>query len=223
MISDSIDFIQRHYPEMKIKSYDNFIVFEGRFIINAKYNYVEINRAPKLAIIVPKSYPQNLPKVFELENKIVNEHKLDDGSLCVATFFDLFLELSHSKTIEDYINKFLIPYFISYEQWCITGEYIYGDRSHGSKGIYESISEYFSNGELDKNEIKDLLKWAAKKQKFSQIYRYKNKFKIKKKYNNKIANLRTGGILNLRKVYKQIDSIEKMYFQYKKLENLYRK
>lgn len=207
---------------MKIKSFENYVIFEGRFIINAQYKDIEINRAPKLMMIVPRNYPINLPKVYELENKIENVHKLDDGSLCVATIFDLYLELSRSFNIEDYINKFLIPYFISYEQWCNTGEYIYGDRSHGSVGIYESIAEYFNINPLEKGVIKNLLKWASKKQKFTYIFKTNKQCNLKIKYNYKIAELRKSGIINLRKIYKNLDNIEKLYFQYQ-LNALYQK
>lgn len=218
-------YIEDSFPEVIITE-DQFNIYaRGRFIINAQYQDITIEIAPKLKLIVPKNYPQRLPMVYELDGKIKAEHLLSDHGLCVATEFDLILELSTSKSIEDYFDKFLIPYFISYQSWIEKGKYIFGDRTHGLPGIYESLGEYFNINPKNREYIQKLLQWAAKMIPFFKIFSCKDRISLRRKFNNRIAILRGVGIHNLRRVYKNLISLkeyEKHYYLYKRfLENIH--
>ena len=165
---NSKNFIKDNFPEVSIQETDIEIIFEGRFIINARKENFEIHEAPLLRIIMNKDYPNILPVCYDLSNKINYDHVFQDGSLCVSTLLDLAITLKDSVSIQDYIDKFIIPYFLSYRYWQKTGKDLNGDRSHGTKGIFESLREYLSCNFSDE-ELKILLCWASKTKKCNQL------------------------------------------------------
>jgi hypothetical protein len=217
IIEKSIDYIRQKYPEVNINRNDENIEVEGRFIIEAKYKDIILDIAPKLIILIPYDYPNKIPLVFETENKIDSEHKLSNGALCVATEFDLLIQLYNSKNISDYFQKFLIPYFISYYGWLKYNTIVYGERTHGVEGIYQSISEYFC---IDNNRslVNNFLLWTSRKRKFQLIFPKHKWYVLLRKYSEKVGRLRKVNIIKLRKFYKQLllmDEKEKYYYRYR--------
>lgn len=200
---NSKNFIKDNFPEVSIQETDIEIIFEGRFIINARKENFEIHEAPLLRIIMNKDYPNILPVCYDLSNKINYDHVFQDGSLCVSTLLDLAITLKDSVSIQDYIDKFIIPYFLSYRYWQKTGKDLNGDRSHGTKGIFESLREYLSCNLSDK-ELLFLLCWASKTKKFKRCIPKKLQEKFKIKYIIYVRKLRTLGINYLRLQYKNL-------------------
>lgn len=200
---NSKNFIKDNFPEVSIQETDIEIIFEGRFIINARKENFEIHEAPLLRIIMNKDYPNILPVCYDLSNKINYDHVFQDGSLCVSTLLDLAITLKDSVSIQDYIDKFIIPYFLSYRYWQKTGKDLNGDRSHGTKGIFESLREYLSCN-LSDEELKILLCWASKTKKFKRCIPKKLQEKFKIKYIIYVRKLRTLGINYLRLQYKNL-------------------
>ena len=210
IIEDSISYIRETYPEVLISDEKDYIVFEGRFVIEAEHDDFKIHIAPRLRIRFPKNYPQEFPITFDVDNKITYDHKFTDGKLCLATEIDIIANLRYSKNISDYIEKFLIPYFISFEYWKETGIDIFGDRSHGIEGIFESLKEFLELPKATNDELYFLLCWAAKINKFERAANNKiEQSELKSRYSIKIAKLRKLGIHFLKKQIKLIDS---MYF-----------
>ena len=198
---NSKNFIKDNFPEFSIQETDIEIIFEGRFIINARKENFEIHEAPLLRIIMNKDYPNILPVCYDLNKKIKYDHVFQNGSLCVSTLLDLAITLKDSISIQDYIDKFIIPYFLSYRYWQKTGKDLNGDRSHGTKGIFESLREYLSCN-LSDEELLILLCWASKSKKFKQCVPKELQEKFKTKYIIYVRKLRTLGINYLRLQYK---------------------
>lgn len=200
---NSKNFIKDNFPEVSIQETDIEIIFEGRFIINARKENFEIHEAPLLRIIMNKDYPNILPVCYDLNKKIKYDHVFQNGSLCVSTLLDLAITLKDSISIQDYIDKFIIPYFLSYRYWQKTGKDLNGDRSHGTKGIFESLREYLSCN-LSDEELLFLLCWASKTKKFKRCIPKKLQEKFKIKYIIYVRKLRTLGINYLRLQYKNL-------------------
>ncbi len=200
---NSKNFIKDNFPEVSIQETDIEIIFEGRFIINARKENFEIHEAPLLRIIMNKDYPNILPVCYDLNKKIKYDHVFQNGSLCVSTLLDLAITLKDSISIQDYIDKFIIPYFLSYRYWQKTGKDLNGDRSHGTKGIFESLREYLSCN-LSDEELLFLLCWASKTKKFKRCIPKKLQKKFKIKYIIYVRKLRTLGINYLRLQYKNL-------------------
>ena len=135
-----------------------------------------------------------------MTGKIKYDHVFLNGALCVATQLDLAITLKDSVSIQDYLDKFIIPYFLSYRYWQKTGKDLNGDRSHGAKGIYESLREYLSCN-LSDEELLILLCWASKLKKFKRCVPKQLQEKFKTKYIIYVHRLRTLGINYLRLQY----------------------
>ena len=207
IIDESIDFIHQTFPEVAIRQEASSVIFEGRFILRGRYKDFIMEAAPRLKLVMDNNYPHILPKVFDTDDIIVYDHKFQDKSLCLATPIDIKLRLLSSKNISDYIEGFLIPYFISYKYWEQSGQKIdiYGDRSHGEKGIIESLADFFNIEGNDEIRIRLLFSWAAKINKFKKLVPKENQDNFIKKHSNQISKLRKIGIFELRKYFKHIE------------------
>jgi len=206
IIDESIDFICQTFPEVAIHQESLSVIFEGRFVLQGKYKNFVMEAAPRLKLVMDTNYPHILPKVFDIDNAVSYDHKFQDNTLCLATPIDIKLRLLSSNDISDYIDKFLIPYFISYKYWEQSGQKIdiYGDRSHGKKGIIESLADFFNLECNDEITIHLLFSWAAKINKFRRLVPKENQDNFIKKYSNQISKLRKLGIFELRKYFKYI-------------------
>ena len=206
-IDESIDFIHQTFPEVAIRQEASSVIFEGRFILRGRYKDFIMEAAPRLKLVMDNNYPHILPKVFDINDTILYDHKFQDKSLCLATPIDIRLRLLSSKNISDYIEGFLIPYFISYKYWEQSGQKIdiYGDRSHGKKGIIESLADFFNLEGNDEITIRLLFSWAAKINKFKKLIPKENQDNFIKKYSSQISKLRKLGIFELRKYFKYIE------------------
>lgn len=223
-LRNSIEYIKRNFPELRLKHRSSQSVqWKGRLYANLKYKDIEIATAPLIEVHISSEYPVLLPKVFDVEDRFEWEHKYPDNSLCVATEFDLSIGLAGSASISDYFDKFLFPYFISYESWKRTGNPVFGERSHGAAGVYESLAAYFKVDVQHTTELKRLLSWAAKMSRFIKLFKRQERSIMQQRFALRIGQLRKSGIVGLKRVYKSLemaDEYEKMYYEYmRRIEN----
>jgi hypothetical protein len=167
-----------------------------------------VQTAPFLELFIPNAYPLELPKVNDIDNAITYDHKFANGDLCVSTVLDLKLKLKNSKCISDYIDWFLIPYFISYEYWKIHHEDVFGDRGHGINGVFESIQDFFDIPKNDPILFKLIVCWASGSKKFKKCIPKLDQPLFHKKYSAKITVIRSLGILRLKAICKLINICE---------------
>ena len=200
--------MQNRFPEINTVQIADGILFRGRFIIKAQHNDFVVQVAPLLELFLPNNYPIGLPSVKDIDNVITYDHKFTNGCLCVSTMFDLQLKLKNSKCISDYIDSFLIPYFISYEYWKENNIDIFGDRSHAIIGVFESIQDFLCISKDDFLLFKILICWASRIKKFKRVVSPSNRIFFLQKYSQKIAVLRELGITRLKAIYKLINICE---------------
>ncbi len=209
ILERSIAYIQNRFPEVDSIDVSDGVVFQGRFLIEAQHDNYIVHTAPLLKLFIPNDYPLRLPSVNDVDDVIIYDHKFTNGNLCVSTIFDLQLKLRNSKCISDYIDGFLVPYFISYEYWKETGKDIFGDREHATAGVFESIQEFLCIKKDFFSLFKSLIGWASKSKKFRRSIPKSEQLMFLRKYSAKIAVLRSLGILRLKAIYKLIDLCEK--------------
>ena len=158
-----------------------------------------------MELFVPKNYPLNLPWVKDVDDVITYDHKFSNGNLCVSTVFDLQLKLKDSKCISDYIDGFLIPYFISYEYWKENHKDIFGDRDHSIAGVFQSIQEFLGVPRDNFSLFETLICWASRSKKFKRFIPLASQSFYIRKYSRKIGILRQLGILRIKAIYKLIE------------------
>lgn len=197
IVENSKNYIKKIFPEVQIQETNSEVIFEGHFIIETRKGDFEIHEAPLLKIIMNKQYPLLLPICYDVDEKIQNYHIFKDHSLCVSTILDMAIKLRNSVCIQDYIDKFLIPYFLSYRYWQKTKQDLNGARSHGPEGIYESLQDYLKCNISD-YELKLLLCWAAKMRKFRKCIPFSLQNYYLSHYLTHMKKLRLLGIQYLR-------------------------
>jgi hypothetical protein len=102
-------------------------------------------------IFIPASYPDELPVLFEVGNKIdksMDWHNID-GACCLSTTAKMFFEMEGKCTLLMWLDKFAHPFLANHVYKMQTGAYAHGEFSHGIPGIIQGYSEIFN---LSKNE-----------------------------------------------------------------------
>lgn len=201
VIENSIKYIKQIYPEVKIIESKDSVKFEGRFIFDAKKADFEIHEAPLLRIVMTKNYPISQPTCFDVGDCVTYDHVNTDRALCLSTEIDIAEKIKNSTCISDYIVELVIPYFLSFRYWEKYGRDLFGDYSHGGKGIIESIKSYLNTPHLSDEDCYYLLIWASKVRKFQRgIPREKQPY-YKKYYIPLMKKLRLLGLPLLRRQY----------------------
>lgn len=100
-----------------------------------------------LKIIVPKTYPNEIPLVFEIEDrfpKTADYHINVDGSLCLGSPLSIRKRITDNPTISGFVENCIVPYLFSMSLYLEgTKAFIFGELSHGTVGIIEDYYEIF--------------------------------------------------------------------------------
>lgn len=125
---------------------------EGKFI---DHYYVKIE--------VKDGYPNNLPLVYEMANRIPNNidwHVFPDGHCCIVTPPEESLICKKGITLNKFIIQHVLPYFHNQLFRELNG-YFLNERSHGDAGIREFFAAKFNDTDFKK--ISESLSFIAKK------------------------------------------------------------
>jgi len=149
--------LTKNYPELKYNIEEQNIT--GNILIECLCKDEFIIDDFKIKILL---FKENLPKVWELSNKIRKSypHLYDDKRLCLATDLEQELYL-RNYTIIDWIKEYVEKYFISYIYYKRYGVFPFGEHSHGNEGIYEFIQTYYKLASLI--EAKNIYEYVCKK------------------------------------------------------------
>ncbi len=153
-MNERIDKLLEKQPLMHIvpTSQKDEIRIVGWFKINKRYSdYGEVNRDFKIRILVSKDKLKDLPKVVEIGGEIPrvsDNHINSDGSLCLGTIPELKIILKECDyDLYEYLHKTLVPflYAISLKLEGRVTDWIFGERSHGTKGVLEFCRDNFNS------------------------------------------------------------------------------
>lgn len=139
------EFLQT-YPGMDVYPVrDAELRLEGLFEFSAESKeHGQVSDTFRLRIIVPETFPKDLPIVHELSGRIPREGKYhinpSDGSLCLGSRLRLLVSLSQKPTIADFASNCLIPYLFAVAlKLHQGGRFAFGELAHGSPG---EIADY---------------------------------------------------------------------------------
>ena len=125
---------------------DKEIILAGNMNFSANIKLENFTGGFEVNVIFPNDYPSSIPKAINVNNKVSAHYKhfLEDGSLCLGVPTDLYYKINHEDSIEFFLKKILIPYYLSYKYWDENnGLALFDERSHGIKGVIEFYLEHF--------------------------------------------------------------------------------
>ncbi len=155
----NLEKINRKYPFLQYNKKEK--AFIG-------YIYIDEDDKYKLRIEIEK-FPDSFPRVFEIEERIprkVDRHINNDNTLCFTTKPNEEILLKTLITsIEDFIEKILIPYLVNNSYYEINGEYMFGEYNHHPQiSIYETYKDLL--GINNHYHIANILKEVASGKKY---------------------------------------------------------
>lgn len=122
--------IDRNYPTLIITIEENLVHIKGTLRIKDSKNV--ILGSFLVDIKIPHNFPQEIPEVREIGNKIPpipDRHFEKDGKACLCFRDAVFLYWDDESTIVDFMKKFVEPFFV----WQI--EYVASDGQNKSKAL----------------------------------------------------------------------------------------
>ena len=135
------------HPDLCLVPGDDGVVLSGKYILDGIYNGVPYYEEFNLEIRIPWGYPEKLPSVKELDNRIKKSkygHIFVGDELCLGARCDLIDRLQACNSLLEYLDMVISSYlfgFLYYEEYGV--EPPFGERSHGFKGLREAYKERY--------------------------------------------------------------------------------
>lgn len=144
-LSCQIDEFLEEYPLFQVSQCGETTVLNGAFELNVEVRGIPLCGDFDIKIEIPPGYPEELPKLYELSNLIPDsfEHKYDDGSCCLGVDGELYQRFIPNPTLLHYVKDMVADYFASVKWFIRYGDYPFGQRSHGTKGVFEFYRQFW--------------------------------------------------------------------------------
>lgn len=112
-------------------------------------------------IIIPKNYPEELPVLIEIGDKI---ERSDDwhnttGVCCLSTNAKMFTILDGNITLLNWLKTFAHPFLANHVHKIKTGHYANKEFEHGTPGLIQGYYEIFKTS--NENEVVTTLKFLC--------------------------------------------------------------
>lgn len=144
-IEEQVREILKRFPEFKLIRIVDNILISGVININCCYLDEHIIDEYEIEIIIKPDFPDSLPIVREVKKRIPLSygHIYRDGELCLAPDEEVRLKLGNKFTLNEWLDKYVIPYFFGFSYYEKYNVMPFGERSHGNLGIKEFYKEFF--------------------------------------------------------------------------------
>ena len=150
------DFLNEN-PGMSLRPYiEDKIHIQGELEIQAKYNNSPvINDSYDIQLLIPEDFPKNIPLAREqsgkITEKIANGHFIGDKYLCLGSPDRIKKIINKNPTISYFVEKCVIPYLYAISlRNKYGGDLIFGELSHGLKGLIEDYLELYEDSQIIK-------------------------------------------------------------------------
>jgi hypothetical protein len=136
--------IQEKYPALHFNIKDDEMHLTGELFFRAIYDDKLIDDSYSVDILFPDDYPDDVPVVRELGNKIGEDyHHYLDGTLCLGIPTEVCRIFFEAPNILNFIERLLIPFFYRYSYIQEFHEAPFADCSHGWSSVVEWHRDYF--------------------------------------------------------------------------------
>jgi hypothetical protein len=148
------EFLRQHPPMSLRPQEDAGSVVEGLFAFSAPTkSHGSVTDAYQLRIVIPPSFPRDIPSVYETGGRIprtADYHVNSDGSFCLGSRLRLLQRISADPTLIGFARTCVVPYlFAVATKLTHGGDFIFGELAHGPKG---ELADYADLMGLDSPE-----------------------------------------------------------------------
>ncbi len=156
-LNENIKQLLLQQNEMDIEFEDDEkIIIKGNYFYTLKKDSFYTSGKINIKINIPRNYPLGIPNIYILD-KLPKDisHINQDGTACVASYFEIVEFLKIKPSIQEYLNIFLNSFIVTVRYFEKYNKYIFGEREHGYKGI---LSSFKDSGINTKKKIRKYLK-----------------------------------------------------------------
>lgn len=129
---------QVHTGLTQVSADGNKTILKGPLCFEASAKDLDpITECFEIEIVIPETYPEDLPRVRETGGKIGADydHVYESGTLCLAVPIEerrVFLE---QPSLLGYVNRLVVPYFYGFCHWKTHDVHPFDESEHGPEGI----------------------------------------------------------------------------------------
>lgn len=129
--------IRENFPTLTVVVENDIVFIRGILLLPEEIDKFIIE------IELLEDYPESVPVVRETGKRIPHgeRHVFMHGDCCLFVNEEKWKHYPKETTIIDFINKIVVPYFLAQSYFEIKGKWLWGERSHGAKGILEFYQE----------------------------------------------------------------------------------
>jgi hypothetical protein len=140
-----LDELLLRQPGLRIVPANSDVVLAGTLEVYAQISgKAAITDKYQIELRIPQNFPREIPSVFETGGRVPRSyHKLQDGSLCLASATRLRLLLAEAPSLVSFVERCVVPYLYRYSYIQKYGVAPFGDLAHGPDGIREDLMSLF--------------------------------------------------------------------------------
>jgi hypothetical protein len=141
-----LDDVFREQPGLRFSPTANGkLAIAGTLSFSAQTPGLEqVNESFELEILIPISFPKDLPSVRDVGGRIPkNFHTDDDGQLCLGSPTQQLLLIRREPTLPGFVRNCLIPYLYGFVIWERHGMMPFGELKHGRLGVLQDYISLF--------------------------------------------------------------------------------
>jgi hypothetical protein len=130
------------YPGLSSAVRNGLIHFTGPFVLVDALG-TEVDRY-EIDIRLPANFPKGVPEARETAGRIPrtpDHHCYSDGTLCLFAPGERWRYWPEGQGLLEFLRGPVQSYFVGHSIYELTGQWTFGERSHGSRGIIEAYSD----------------------------------------------------------------------------------
>jgi hypothetical protein len=136
------------YPDLSSSVRDGLIHFSGPFVIvdaaGTQWDRYEID------IRLPANFPTGIPVVTETAGRIPripDHHCYADGTLCLFAPGERWRYWPERQGLPEFLRGPVQSFLVGHSIYELTGQWRFGERPHGSRGIIEAYADLVGTAE----------------------------------------------------------------------------
>lgn len=140
-----------NFPDLKLLSREDSLPY-----LEGKIDLLDENSIPYdsyfVKILCSTDHPNSFPLVYEINGRLphnIDWHVYPDGHFCTCTPAEEYVQCNKGITLLGFIQNHLIPYLHNQAFRELKGYYLH-ERSHGKKGVLESLYTILGTTNADK-------------------------------------------------------------------------